>query len=307
MIARSTLVAVRPDMAMPEPDVQAIEAVMRRAIDERRPDLLHIIGNGELTIAIRWDQGDSPCVIKRVPPFPTRAAADEYCGFVRQSIDDMTSRGVSCVATGMHTLDRADGSAVVYHCQPLLASEMLGDQILQRTQPDAELPLLTAVVDHVVRVVGDGIPMDSQFANWYWFEDRPWQLDLSTPLMLKPSGDICFDTTGFVREYPTLVRRIVYKELMKVAPGFADVEWVLTDLMVQLYRNGLDAWCAPVAAAAHTRHGIELSPARAKERFDADAKFFPNLLRLKRLQRSWMQRTRRRYDTLLPVTTSFGK
>ena len=280
---------------------------MRRAIDERRPDLLHIVGNGELTIAIRWDQGDSPCVIKRVPPFPTRATADEYCGFVRQSIDDMTSRGVSCVATVMHTLDRADGSAVVYHCQPLLTSELLGDQILHRTQPDAELPLLTAVVDLVVRVVGDGIPMDSQFANWYWFEDRPWQLDLSTPLMLKPTGDICFDTTGFVREYPTLVRRVVYKELMKVAPGFADVEWVLTDLMVQLYRSGLDHWCAPVAAAARTRHGIEPSATLAKERFDADAKFFPNLLRLKRLQRAWMQRTRRRYDTLLPATTSFGR
>jgi hypothetical protein len=299
--------ATRPDVEPPAPDVAAIEAVMRRAIDERRPELLHIIGNGELTIAIRWGDGESACVIKRVPPFPTRVAADEYCGLVRQSIDDMTSRGVSCVATGMHPLDRADGSAVVYHCQPLLTPDLLADHILGRTQPDAELPLLTSVVDHVVRVVGDGIPMDSQFANWYWFEGRPWQLDLSTPLMMKPSGDICFDTTGFVREYPAFVRRIVYKELMKMAPGFADVEWVLTDLMVQLYRNGLDAWCDAVVVAARSRHGIELSAALAKERFQADAKFFPNLLRLKRLQRDWMQRTRRRYDTLLPATTSFGR
>jgi hypothetical protein len=299
--------ARRPDVEPPAPDVAAIEVVMRRAIDERRPDLLHVIGNGELTIAIRWGDGESACVIKRVPPFPTRVTADEYCGLVRQSIDDMTSRGVSCVATGMHILDRADGSAVVYHCQPLLTSDLLADHILGRTQPDAELPLLTSVVDHVVRVVGDGIPMDSQFANWYWFEGRPWQLDLSTPLMLQPGGDICFDTTGFVREYPAFVRRIVYKELMKMAPGFADVEWVLTDLMVQLYRNGLDSWCDAVVVAARSRHGIELSAALAKERFEADAKFFPNLLRLKRLQRGWMQRTRRRYDTLLPATTSFGR
>ncbi|MBI4934003.1 MAG: hypothetical protein HY828_09000 [Actinobacteria bacterium] len=298
--------AVRPDVEPPAPDVTAIEAVMRRAIDERRPDLLRIIGNGELTIAIRWDDGESACVIKRVPPFPERRTADEYCGLVRQSIADMTSRGVACVATGLHTLDRADGSAVVYHCQPLLTPDRLADHLLRRTQPDAELPLVTAVVDHVVRVVGDGIPMDSQFANWYWFEERPWQLDLSTPLMMTPGGDICFDTTGFVREYPAFVRRIVYKELMKMAPGFADVEWVLTDLMVQLHRSGLDAWCASVATAARARHGIELSEVLAKERFEADAKFFPTLLRLKRLQRGWVQRTGRRYDTLLPATTSFG-
>lgn len=297
----------RPDIEPPAPDVEAIEAVMRRAIDERRPELLHIIGNGELTIAIRWGDGESACVIKRVPPFPHRSAADEYCGLVRQSIADMTSRGVSCVATALHTLDRSDGSAVVYHCQPLLTPDLLADHILQRTQPDAELPLVTAVVDHVVRVVGDGVPMDSQFANWYWFEQHPWQLDLSTPLMMTPTGDICFDTTGFVREYPAVVRRVVYKELMKMAPGFADVEWVLTDLMVQLYRSGLDRWCDPVVTAARGRHGIELSMALAKERFEADAKFFPTLLRLKRFQRGWVQRTGRRYDTLLPAITSFGK
>ena len=50
-----------------------------------------------------------------------------------------------------------------------------------------------------------------------------------------------------------------------------------------------------------------IDPAEAKARFDEDAKFFPTLLKVKRFQRAWVQRTRRRYDTLLPATTSFGR
>jgi Family of unknown function (DUF6206) len=297
----------RPDRSPVAPDVDAVEAVVRRAIDERRPDLLTVVGNGELTIALRWDVGGEPCVVKRVPPFPSAAAADQYVALVRRHIDQLTERGVRCVATDLHSLPRSDGSVVVYHCQPLLSTEGLADQIIRRDEPSPEHPVLLAVLDHVVRVVGDGVPLDAQIANWYWFEGEPWQLDLSTPLDIDEQGDICFDSSGFRREYPAAVRGIVYKELMKVAAGFSQVDWVLTDVMTQLHRQGLEQWCAPFAAAALDRHGRSIDPAEAKARFDADAKFYPTLLRMKRFQRAWMQRTGRRYDTLLPVTTSFGR
>ena len=216
----------RPDADPITPDLDAIETLIRCAIDERRPDLLPTIGNGELSIAIRWTVGAANCVVKRVPPFPSRAA---------------------------------------------------------------------------------GFPLDSQFANWYWFENEPWQLDFSTPLMVDANGDIRFDSTGFQREYPTVTRKLVYRELMKIAPRYADLEYVLTDVMAQLYRQNIHDWCQPFADAAKRRHGIDLSPTLAKERFESDAKFYPTLLRMKRFQRSWIQRTGRRYDTLLPATTSFGK
>lgn len=280
---------------------------MRRAIDERRPDLLSIIGKGEMSIAIRWSEGGSPCVIKRVPPFPTRASADQYIDLVREHIVDLETNGVRCVSTEMYTLDRGDGSAVVYHCQPLLDADLLADHVLQRSEPAADHPLLVAVLDSIVGGVRAGVPIDAQFANWFWFENEAWQLDFSTPLMVDSKGDIRFDSTGFQREYPAALRRIVYKELMKIAPHYVEIEWVLTDVMTQLYREGLEAWCAPFTEAAKQRHQIELSTVLAKERFDSDSKFYPNLLRMKRLQRGWIQRTRRRYDGLLPETTSFGK
>ena len=296
----------RPDRSLPTPDIPAIEATVRRAIDERNPDLLTVVGNGELTIALRWEHEGAPLVVKRVPPFPHRAAADEYTALVRAHVADLEQRGVRCVTTELHSLQRNDDTVVVYHCQPLLASELLADQILRADIESADHPVVAAVVDHVVRVVGDGIPLDAQIANWYWFEGQVWQLDLSTPLNVDERGDICFDSTGFQREYPAPLRRLVYKELMKVAPGFSEVDWVLTDILTQLHRQGLERWCPAVTDAA-ARRGRTIDPAEGKRRFDADAKFYPTLLRMKRLQRAWMQRTGRQYDTLLPATTSFGR
>ena len=296
----------RPDAAVAVPDVAAIESVIRRAIDERRPDLIPAIGNGEFSIAMRWDAGDGASVVKRVPPFRSRSAANQYVDLVREHLDDLRGRGVRCVTTDLHILDRSDGSAVVYHAQPLLNSDQLADRILANSAPTDEHPVLTTVVDIIVRVVGAGTPLDSQFANWYWFENEAWQLDFSTPLMLNEKGRIRFDATGFQREYPALTRRLVYRELMKIAPRYSDTKFVLTDNMVQLYRQGLDFWDTALADAAQRRHGLEISRVEARKRFDEDAKFYPTLLRLKRLQRGWIQATHRRYDTLLPAVTSFG-
>jgi hypothetical protein len=297
--------STHPSTAPPAPDLVAIEALIRRAIDERRPDLLSIIGHGEVSIAIRWATGDIDCVVKRVPPFPNRIAADQYTELIREYLADLGRIGVRCVSTDLYSLDREDGTTVVYHCQPLLNSERLADHVLRQQEPSASHPLLVAVLDDIVRVHSAGLPIDGQFANWYWLDGEPWQLDFSTPFLQDEKGDIRFDVTGFTLEYPAPVRSIVYKELMKIIANYRDIVWTLEDLMNQLVREGLDSWCEPFAEAALARHELVISPTLARERSAADAKFWPNLLRLKRLQRAWMQRTRRRYDSLLPAASTY--
>ncbi|MFN8023050.1 MAG: DUF6206 family protein [Acidimicrobiales bacterium] len=297
----------RPDVAAPPPDVEAIEAVIRRAVDERRRDLVDIVGNGELSIALRWQGTAGPQVVKRVPPFPSAPAAQQYVDLVHRHIDELEAAGVRCVATTTHAHGRADGSVVVYHSQPMLHVPALADHVLRAAPAvDSSHPLVTSVLDRTAGSLGAGVPIDSQFANWYWFEGEPWQLDLTTPLYVV-DGDVCFDTTGFVREYPWPVRRVVYRELMKIAPQHADIGFVFRDICVQLYRQGLDPWVDAVVAAARERHGVTVDAADARKTCESDAKFFPTLLKLKRAQRAWVQRTGRRYDTLLPDSSSFGR
>lgn len=296
--------AARPDVGPPPPDVAAIEAVIRRAIDERRRDLVDIVGSGEITIALRWAGGAEPCVVKRMPPMRDRARAEEYMGVVRRHIAELGETGVRCVATSLHPLARADGKVVVYHCQPLLAADTLADNVLRTHTPDADDPLVTTLVDRTAGAIGAGVPVDAQFANWCWFDGDLWQLDLSSPFMIE-DGDLIYDTSGYRREYPWAIRRLVYRELMKLARQYVDLEYVLTDVMTQLHRMAMPDWCPAVAEAARVRHGVTIDPDKARKLCEADAKFYPFLLRTKRAERSWRQLTRRRYDALLPDRSTF--
>lgn len=92
---------------------------------------------------------------------------------------------------------------------------------------------------------------------------------------------------------------------MKAARQYTDVAFVLTDVMTQLHRMGMPAWCEAFAAAARARHGVHIDPAEAKKRCEADAKFYPTLLRMKRLEHRWRRLTGRRYDALLPDKSTF--
>ncbi len=296
--------AARPDGVPPAPDVAAIEAVIRRAIDERRRDLVDIVGSGEITIALRWAGGPEPCVVKRMPPVRSRGHAEEYMAVVRRHIAELTANGVRCVATTLHPLERPDGTVVVYHCQPLLAPDTLADNVLRTRTPDPGDLLVTTLVDRVVGVVAAGVPVDSQFANWCWFEGDLWQLDLSSPFMVE-GGDLIYDTSGFRRQFPWAIRRLVYRELLKLATQYVDIGYVLTDVMTQLHRMGLSHWCPAVAEAALGRHGITIDPEVAGQRCQADAKLYPFLLRAKRVERTWRQLTHRRYDALLPDRSTF--
>lgn len=302
-----TTSTTRPDDAVAAPDVGAIESVVRRAIDENRPDLVRIVGKGEFSIAIVWETDGVPCVMKRVPPFVSRSAADQYVALVRENLSILRDFGVRCVTTDLYSLDRSDASTVVYHCQPLLPEESLADRLLYRTPPSVDHGIVTSVVDAVVRVVGGGTPLDAQFANWFWFEEEVWQLDFSTPMMVDRNCGLRFDARGFLREYPAMVRPLVVRELNKIAPRFGEIDYVLTDVLVQLYRQGIENWVEPYIATVRQRHGVELSAVLAKERFGEEVKLYPTLLRLKKLQRAWLRRTGRRYDSLLPATTGFGK
>lgn len=280
---------------------------MRRAIDERRPESLTLIGNGEFSLAVRWDEGDTSWVVKRVPPFADRGPADDYVATTRAYMDVLAARGVRLVTTHLVALDRADRSAVVYHVQPLLDLPTLADQIMRVTQPSPDHPLVRAVVDHVVQVLEPGdIGFDAQFANWCWFEGAPWQLDFSTPLVFDERSRVRFDISGFAREYPPPVRPLVVRELLKLAPKYRDTRYVLTDLLAGLHRQGLEAWSPAVVEYVRSAHGIAVSDAEAAAICAEESAFFPKLLRLKRLQRGWRQRTGRRYDTLLPSVSSYG-
>ena len=297
----------RPDLEVPTPDLAAVEATVRNAIDRGRRDSVSIVGSGEFTLALRCPVPGGECVVKRVPPFSSMEQAERYIAVVDRYIARLEHSGVRCVRTRQHVLARGDGTVVVYETQPLLDAIGLADHLLRDTEPTADHPIIPAVVDRIVVAVRDGIPIDGQVANWYWFEDEPWQLDFSAPFDLDERGNIPFEVLAFLRQFPKVARGYVHREFRRLAPKYLEVDYVVTDLMTQLNRQQLHDWSPTVAAYARAAHGIDVSPAKAKELAAEDAKFYPMIHRMKCAQRWWIQHTGRRFDFLLPETSSYGR
>lgn len=297
----------RPDELNGLPDVAEIEAVVRRAIDRRRPELLELVGYGEFSLALRWTSNGVDYVVKRVPPFPTVESAAGYCEVTRDYIHTIEASGVDCVATELQQLDRPDGSAVVFHCQPLLDASLLVSNLLRETAPRDDHPAVKAVVTAIGDIVDDQVALDAQCSNWFWYDDKVWYLDLSTPLLLDDNKMVKFEIEGFAREYPMAFRPIVKSELLRLVPHYTDLAHVLHDLLANLHRERLVQWSHAFATAGGHQYGIELSLHKAARMFRSDARLFPWLQRLRRAQRFWIQATGRRYDSMLPAVSSYGK
>jgi hypothetical protein len=298
--------ACTPDVLVGVPNLLHVETVVRRAIDERRSDLVDVIGNGEFSLAMRWRVDGGQIVVKRVPPFRSLAAAREYCQVTRDYIDVIEASGVACVTTEVLTHERPDGSTVVFHCQPLLPADSLVSNILRAETPDADHPVVDAVVEAAGRVVRPGVAFDAQASNWAWHDGRVWYLDLSTPFLLDDDNNVRFPDDGFSQEYPMIVRPFLDRETRKWLPHYAELEFVLYDLVALLNREGLDDWCEPFAEAIRRRHAIDIDVERARANFRSDAKFYPVAHALRKVQRFWLQRTGRRYESLLTTTSSYG-
>lgn len=302
-----TTSAGRPDVLDGVPDIAEIENVVRRAIDRRQPDLLELVGFGEFSLALRWTSNGTDFVVKRVPPFPDVESAAAYCELTRDYIKVIEASGIRCVETDLLRLDRADGSSVVYHCQPLLDASLLVSNILRETEPRDDHPAVEAVVAAVGDIVNEQVALDAQCANWYWHDRQVWYLDLSTPLLLDDSKMVRFEIAGFAREYPLFFRPVVKGELLRLVPHYTELGHVLHDLVANLHREDLVQWGHPFAQASYRRYGIDISLEKAAKMFRGDKRLFPWLQWLRRAQRFWIQNTGRRYDSMLPAVSSFGK
>ena len=63
----------------------------------------------------------------------------------------------------------------------------------------------------------------------------------------------------------------------------------------------------PTIDTTRERLGVTIDLAACQTMFDTDRKLFPLALRAKRVQRRWMQLTGRRYESLLPEHTTYGR
>lgn len=276
-------------------DLAALEAEVGDALRDRSTSGLRIMGFGEISVALGWPADAPTHVCKRMPPC-TVTEYHTYAGQIDAYVDALTRNGVTVVDTSVIAVERGT-ERVVYLVQPLLPKDTLGDQVLGRTEPDAEHPLLQAIGD-TITLASDRLSVDGQVTNWSWDDSTLTLLDVGTPFLWNSAGET-FDMDPFLKMLPAPVRPIVKRDLTSMLTRWQTPRGVALDLIANLLRIDEDRWVEPALSAMNRI----LSPAEPLRRDEAaalyaeDLKTWPRLKQLQRAQRAWQTSVRRRpYD-----------
>lgn len=290
------------------PDLDLVEASVAAAIRDGGHPAVKILGHGEISIVLGWPADGARHALKRVPPFRDEARARQYMQVCEDNLAILRAANVPIWPTTLHLTHRLDGSVVVYHRQPVAPAEQIGVAVLRAAEPDAHHPLLAAIVRHAAAVCAPGIGFDVQAANWVWDGSTAHQIDFTSPFLLNERGDdLRFDTSGFLREYPAVLRPVLKRELRKVIVRFTTPEGAIGDMVGNLQKEDLEPWVDPAIEAARREAGVVIDRAATKKMFEDDKKLMPLTLRLRKGQRWWVTHTGRRYDTMLPEHTTYER
>jgi hypothetical protein len=289
-------------------DFEAVERLVAHAIRSGNTSSVNLLGHGEVSIVIGWPTAKAEHAVKRIPPFRSEQLARQYVECCERAVSLLRAGEVSVWPTSFHVLRRDDGQFVVFHRQPVADAATTGDNVLRAAPPADQHPLIDAIVDAAASVVRPRVGLDCQASNWIWDGQTAAQIDFSSPFLLNDTGDdLEFDTKTFLREFPVALRPYLRRELIKIVRRFTTPEGAIGDMVAMLMKEGLDQWVEPVCQAALDRHGLAVNAARSREMLNEDLKLFPLTLKLKKAQRRWMHTTGRRYESLLPATTTYER
>jgi hypothetical protein len=290
------------------PDLAVVEGAVAAAIRSGGSDDVRLLGYGEISIVLGWPADAPQHALKRVPPFRDDASAIRYIDVCERFFGVLDTAGVAVLPTTLHRTTRDDGSVVVYHRQPVADSAQMGLNVLRSAEPSADHPLLAAIVQHALAVCRPNeVGFDVQIANWLWDGHVARQLDFTSPFLMNGTADdLQFDTSGFLREYPALLRPYLKKELLRLVLRFTTPEGAVGDMVGNLLKEDLEPWVDPAIEAAR-RAGLHVDRAVTTKMFEDDKKLLPLTLRLKKGQRWWLSHTGRRYDSLLPEKTTYER
>lgn len=271
------------------------------ALDRADPSRLRVLGEGEISLVLAGGElGSWAC--KRLPPFATCDAADRYAATIERYLDELQRRGIETVDTTVRRLDGTAGGAVLYCVQPVLPTDALGVPAAAR-DGDVGRRLLEQIVELVLASVDDCVGLDAQLSNWALVDDRVVYLDVTTPLLRDESGTSLLDTDVFLASLPWALRPVVRRF---VVPGildrYHDPRIVLLDLAANLLKDRLDHLVPLVAAASADRVSPPLEEDEIRRDRRADAVTWGALQAVRRVDRVWQRRVRRRpYPFLVPT------
>ncbi|MEM7326356.1 MAG: DUF6206 family protein [Actinomycetota bacterium] len=285
-----------------EAELAELEAVVVDALAARNDATLTVLGYGEVSVALGWPIDTPRFVCKRTPPF-TAEEFRSYRDLVAEYIDRLQAAGLSVAETALVPLDRGD-QVIAYLIQPMFDSATLGHRVLAAAEPNPEHPFLVAVTE-ALELVSPTLSIDAQVTNFAWDGSTLTLVDVGTPFLWDDTGTLRFNMRPFSKMLPAPTRPLAIRELTKLVTRWNDPRRVGTDIVANLYREGLTQWVDPAVEALNRRFG-STDPITAEEGrafYEEDTKIWPLLKRLQTAERWWQTSVRRRpYDWFIHST-----
>lgn len=277
-----------------------LEKEVEAALEAADASALPLLGEGEISLVLAAGEG-SGWACKRLPPFASAAAADRYQATIDRYVATLRGRGVDVVETTVRRVAAADGRVALYCVQPILSPATLAVEVARRDRRSARR-MLGDIVEIVLSTVDERVGLDAQLSNWALVDDRLQYFDVTTPLLRRHDGTAELDTDVFLTSIPWALRAAVRRF---VVPGilerYHDRRVVVLDLAANLLKEQLDDLVPVVVAASDSRVAPPLSDREIRRDRRNDAWTWGALQAVRRTDRAWQRRVRRRaYPFLLP-------
>ncbi len=281
-------------------EIEQVERAVAHALDDADASGLRVLGYGEISLVLGWPTDAPRWACKRLPPFPSAAAADRFVDVLHRYLAVLEARGVHVVETHVDRVALPDGRVVLYCVQPVLPATQLAPTIVAADE-NAE-GLLREIVDTTLRVVDDTVGLDAQLSNWARCDGKLTYFDVTTPLLRGPDGRSELDTEVFLASLPWALRAPVRRFVLPgILRRYHTPRTAVLDLAANLLKERLDDRIPVVVTAADDRVDPPLSEDEVRSDYRSDARTWDLLQRVRRMDRGWQRRIRRRrYPFLLP-------
>jgi hypothetical protein len=283
-------------------DLEALEAAVSRALERGDASALQILGYGEISAVVAWPIGGRQMACKRLPPFADTEALEAYRGCVEVYLERLEASGLRPVETEVLAVRGGDGRPVAYCVQPVLPPGSVLHEHLRGCDDEAALALFDRVLDHVARCLDGTLGIDAQVSNWVATAGGLLYLDVSTPMIRDERGRECLDTGLFLASLPWAMRGLVRRFMLgAILDKYYSPRGAVVDLLGNLLKERLDRLFPVFLARANRSVSPKITEAEVRAYYRGDARMWALLQSLRRTDRAWQRRVRRRvYPFLLP-------
>jgi hypothetical protein len=288
-------------------DIEQVDRAVERAIDAGEAGSLRVLGYGEITLVVGWPSERPELAVKRLPPFRDRAQLDRYADLLERYLAALRGRGVRVVPTALRVASTGRDRPRAYLVQPHVPRAQQLNTVLRGAPEELGAALLGRLAEQVALVVDDDLGLDAQPSNWAVEDDGLVCFDVSTPLLRGPAGRHELELAPFLSIYPWALRGALRPVGRSVMSQYHDARTVLVDVASNLVKERLERWLPAFLAAASARVSPPIGAAEVRRYFARDKMLWLLMQRLRRADRVWQSRVRRRdYPFLLPPPYRYG-